>query len=45
MAGVLNELQQYLNDGIFEPELEQIARHISAELDGPDTPGVVTRSP
>ena len=33
MAAALNELQGYLQDPIFEPELEQIARDISAHLD------------
>jgi hypothetical protein len=33
MAGVLNELQRYLGSDLFEPELEMIARAISAEGD------------
>lgn len=32
-SGVLNELQRYLGDDPFEPELEKIARDISAESD------------
>lgn len=36
MAGILNELQGYLQNGPFEPDLEQIARDISAISDKED---------